>query len=367
MKQTIFIAVIGLIFFASCEHKEVAVEENKKFVLSDTMMHMIETDSVRNCNLGDEISLSGQVSFNENNVIKIFPRNSGQVTSARVSLGDKVSKGQVLATVKSADIAGSYSDLKSADADLAIAKRTMDNQESLYKGGIASEKDYAEAKENYAKALAAKNKIQTIISINGGSKTNAGGEYQLTSPIDGYIVEKKVNAGSFIRPDMGDYLFTISDLKNVWVYANVYEADIPRMKQGNPVKVVTLSYPDKAFYGKIDNLSQVLDPQSKALKARVAIDNKDMLLKPDMFAKVIVSSQEGSMALCIPTSALVSQDGKNYVVIFNSRTDMKIAEVSVIKTVGDKTYIASGLSLGQGIITKNQLLVFNQLTMMDSK
>lgn len=367
MKHTILIALIGIAFFASCEHKEQPMEENKKFVLSDTMMHMIEIDSVRDCNLGDEISLSGQVSFNENNVIKIFPRNSGLVTASKVSLGDKVSKGQVLATVKSADIAGNYSDLKSAEADLSIAKRNMDNQESLYKGGIASQKDYQEAKENYEKALAAKNKVQSLININGGGKTSQGGEYQLTSPIDGYIVEKKVNAGSFIRPDMGDYLFTISDLKNVWVYANVYEADIPRVKQGYPVKVVTLSYPDKVFYGKIDNISQVLDPQSKALRARVALDNKDMLLKPDMFAKVIVSSQEGAQTLCIPTSALVSQDGKSYVVVFNSRTDMKIAEVSIIKTVGDKTFIGSGLSLGQMIVTKNQLLIFNQITTVDTK
>ena len=358
---------IGLFYITGCEHKEPPIIENKKFELSDTMMHMIETDTVRISNIGDEISLSAQIGFNENNVIKIYPRNSGQVTTCRVSLGDKVYKGQVLATVKSADIAGSYSDLASANADLAIATRQKDNAESLYKNGINSEKEYQEAKQNYEKALAAKNKIQSTISINGGAKTKEGGEYLLTAPIDGYIVEKKVNAGSYIRPDMGDYLFTISDLKNVWVYANVYEVDIPRVKLGYPVKVITLSYPDKVFEGKIDNISEVLDPQSKALRARVNIDNKDMLLKPDMFAKVIVTNQEGTNALCIPTSALISQDGKYYVVVFNSRNEMKVSEVPILKTVGDKTYLTGGVEKGQVLVTKNQILIFNRLTNLDSQ
>jgi len=361
------LAVVSAVTLASCEHKEAPAQENKKFVLSDTMFNLISIDTVHDCGVGDEISLSGQVSYDENNVIKIFPRNSGQVTSSRVSLGDKVSAGQVLATVKSADIAGNYSDLNSANADLAIAKRQMDNTESLYKSGISSEREYNEAKQNYEKALAAKNKIQSLININGGGKTNAGGDYFLTSPIDGYIVEKKVNAGAYIRPDMGDYLFTISNLKDVWVYANIYEADIPRVKTGYPVKVTTLSYPDKAFDGKVDNVSEVLDPQSKALRARIKIENKEMLLKPDMFAKIIVTNQEGKTALCIPKSALILQDGKSYVVVYRSREDMQVAEVSVLKTVEDRVYIGSGLSEGQLVITRNQLLIFNQLTTLDAK
>ena len=367
MKHIILLSIIALIFGASCSRKEEVKDENKKFVLSDTMMHMIQIDTVSECNIDDQVSLSGQISFNENNIVKIVPRNSGQVVESKVSLGDRVSKGQVLASIKSADIAGNYSDLNSASADLAIAKRAMENTESLYKSGISSEREYLEAQQNYQKALAAKNKVQSALNINGGSKTNAGGQYFLSSPIDGYVVEKKVTAGSFIRPDMGDYLFTISDLKNVWVYANVYEADIQRVKENYPVKVVTLAYPDRVFEGKIDKISEVLDAQSKALKARVTLNNSEMLLKPDMFAKVIVSNPGGARALCIPTAALISQDGKNYVVVYNSKEDMKIAEVQIIKTVADKTYIGEGIESGQKVVTKNQLLIFNQLIISSTK
>jgi cobalt-zinc-cadmium efflux system membrane fusion protein len=361
MKYPVIVLLTILAIATSCSSEQVKKEEDKKFVLSDTMMHMISIDTVHNCNIDDEISLSGEISFNENNVVKIYPRNSGQVVEARVSLGDKVTKGQVLAIVKSADIAGNYSDLNSANADVSIAKRNMENIEALYKGGISSEKEFNDAKQNYQKALAARSKIQSVLNINGGTKTNEGGQYNLISPINGYIVEKKITAGSFLRADMGDYLFTISNLKNIWVNANVYEADIQKVKEGYPVKVTTLSYPDRVFTGKIDRVSEVLDPQSKAMKVRVALANEDLALKPDMFARVMVSNEEGAKALCIPTAALISQDGKNYVVVYNGRADVKAVEISILKTVGAKTYVKEGLMEGQHVISKNQLLIFSQL------
>lgn len=362
MKQSILLSFLAVVLFTSCEHKEPVVEQSIKFVLSDSMLHMIEIDTVRQCALLDELSLSGEVSFNENNVVKVFPRTSGQVIEAKVSLGDHVSKGQALATIKSADVAGNYNDLSSANADLAIAKRQMDNQESLFKGGISSEREYNEAKQNYEKSLAARNKIQSVININGGGKASEGGMYTITAPIDGYIVEKKVAAGAFIRPDMGDNLFTISDLKNIWVYANVYENDISRIKEGNLVKVVPIAYPDKVYEGKIDKVSQVLDPQSKAMRVRINLENKEMLLKPEMFTKVVVNNQDAGTYTCFSSNAVLSQDGKNYVVTYNNKNDIQISGIDIIKTVGDKTYVRSGVKPGDVLITKHQLFIFNQLS-----
>lgn len=361
MKQYTILSLVAILSLASCGKKNTATNEKKAFAISDTMMHMIAIDSVQYGHIGDEISLSGEITFNENNVVKIFPRSSGQVVETRVTVGDKVSKGQVLAIIRSADVAGNFSDLHSADASLSIAKRAMENAESLYKGGISSEREYTEAKENYQKALADKNKAQSIININGGGNANATGQYQVLSPIDGYVVEKKIATGAFIRTDMSDNLFTISDLKNVWVNANVYEADISKVRAGYEAKITTIAYPDKVFTGKIETVGKALDPQSKAMQVRISLPNTEQLLKPEMFAKVVVTNQEGTTALNIPTAALVAQDGKNYVVVFNSPSDVKIAEVSILKTVGDRTFINSGVREGQKLIVKNQLLVFTKL------
>jgi len=360
-KQPIYIIAVLSIIIVSCKAKKEETVENKKFVLSDSMQQMITIDTAGNGFINNTITLSGEINFNENNVNKIFPRSSGQVINCKVSVGDKVQAGQVLAVIRSADIAGSYSDLASVNADINIANRQLTNTENLYKNGIASEKEFNEAKQNYDKALAAKNKIQSVLSITGGSKTTAGGTYLLTSPINGYIVEKKVNAGNFIRSDMGDYLFTISNLKDVWVNANVYEDDIAKVKVGFEVQVITLAYPDKIFKGKINEISEVLDPANKTLHVRIKLDNQDLLLKPEMFAKVIVADKINRKSVYIPTKALISQNEKNFVVIYNNKSDMQISEVAILKTAGDKTYINSGVVPGQKLITRNQLLIFQQL------
>jgi cobalt-zinc-cadmium efflux system membrane fusion protein len=355
-------ALIATAFFASCKAKETVAEAPTKYCISDTMAKMITIDSATSSNITNEITLSGEVSFNENGVVKIFPRSSGQVLEVRVSFGDKVQKGQVLAVIRSADVAGSYSDLSTSGADIAIAKRQMENAEGLYKNGIASEREYTEAKQNYQKALAARSKIQSTLNINGGSKTTANGTYVLTSPISGYIVEKKVNAGSFIRQDMAENLFTISNMKDVWVMANVFEADIPKVKEGYPVKVTTLAYPDKVFVGRVDKISEVLDPENKALKVRIKIDNPGMLLKPEMFTKVVVTNKEDNMATAIPSDAVVEESGKSYVILYNSNCDLKVQEVDILKEVGDKTFIHAGINPGQRLIGKNALLLYDEFT-----
>jgi len=362
MKKQVLIGVVVLLFAATaCHEKQPEKEIIKKFSLSDSMAKLIELDTVQNCFIGSTIILSGEISFNENNVNKVFPRSSGQVIESKVTLGDKVTAGQVLAVIKSADVAGSYADLASVNADIAIAKRQLDNTQNLYKNSIASERELNEAKQNYEKAKAAKIKIDAILSINGGKNTNAGGTYNLTAPISGYVVEKKINAGSFIRPDMGDYLFTISDLKDVWVYANVFENDIQKIKEGYSVDVTTLAYPDKIFKGKIDKLSEVLDPINKAMKVSVKLENENGLLKPAMFAKVIVTNKEQQKAICLPTKALINQDGKTFVVVYSNKDNMRIAEIDILKTVGEKTYIKSGVNEGDVLIVSNELLIFQQL------
>jgi len=267
-----------------------------------------------------------------------------------------------LATIRSAEVAGNYADIASADADIAIAKRQLDNTQSLYNNGISSERELTEAKQNYEKAKAAKQKIETTLNINGGNKTNASGIYYLTAPISGYIVEKKVNAGNFIRPDMADNLFTISDLKEVWVLANVFESDISKVHEGYPVKVTTLAYPDKVFNGKIEKVSDVLDPTNKALKVRIRLENPGVMLKPEMFTKVIVTNKGTEKAISIPKSSIVEESGKTYVIIYKNNCDLKVAEVNIFKQVGDRAYIKSGVNVGDKIVTKGALLIYDEFT-----
>jgi cobalt-zinc-cadmium efflux system membrane fusion protein len=263
--------------------------------------------------------------------------------------------------IKSADVAGNYSDLANAETDVKIAKRQYENAKSLYEGGISSQREFEEAKENYDKALAVANKINAAIRINGGGHTSAGGIYNIISPADGYIVEKKIAPGAFLRGDMGDNLFTISGLKDVWVWANVYETDIAKVREGYSAQVTTLAYPDKVFHGKVDKMNDLIDPNNKSLRVRITLNNDSLFLKPEMFANVIISNQEAKSALSIPTSAVVTDNGKNFAVVYHNNNDVKVKPISIMKTEGNITFLNDGLEPGDKVISQNQLLIYNSI------
>lgn len=346
----------------SCQSKQVDPPKDDKICVTDSMSKIITIDAATLSTAGDELKLSGEINFDDKKVSKVYPFSSGQVLQVNVSVGDRVSKGQSLAIIKSADISGNYSDLSTASNDVAIAKKQMDNQKSLFDNGIASEREYTEAKENYQKAVTAAEKIKTQIQINGGGRTTANGTYVITAPISGYIVEKKINQGGFIRSDANDNLFTVGDINDVWVWANVYETDIAKVKAGYAAAVTTLAYPDSTFHGVVDEVSNILDPVTKVMRIRVKLPNEKGLLKPEMFANIIIINKEGAKAIAVSSKAIVSENGKNYVIIYKDKCDLKVQEVEILKTVGDKTFLKSGVAEGEKVIADNQILLFKALT-----
>ncbi|WP_153799886.1 efflux RND transporter periplasmic adaptor subunit [Foetidibacter luteolus] len=362
MKPIIIIIIASGALLACTEKKASPAPKPVSYCLDDSTIGLIAIDTARYGDLVEEIQLSGEVSFNENKVGKVYARSSGQVIESKVTLGDRVTQGQVLAVIRSADVAGSYADLSSADADLAVAKREVDNTESLYNSGIASERELTEARQNYEKALAVKRKINAALHINSGGKSDNNGLYYLTAPVSGYVVEKKINTGNFIRPDMDESLFTISNMQDVWVWGNVFEADIPKINEGDKATVSTLAYPGKIFTGLIDKVSEVLDPENKAMRVRIRLQNPELLLKPAMFTKVIIQKKAtDKKEICVSKKALIDQNGKTFVVVYNSNCDMRITEVEVQKPVADKVYVLRGLKDGDKVITQNELLVFQEL------
>ncbi|MCX6188734.1 MAG: efflux RND transporter periplasmic adaptor subunit [Bacteroidetes bacterium] len=323
---------------------------------------MIQYDTADFESIRNELKVTGEIDYNENNVVKIFPFSSGQVIQVLVSQGEMVTSGQTLAIIRSAEVAGNYQDLSSAFNDLAIAKKQYENSNSLFNNGISSEREYLESKENYNKALAIVEKIRGSIDINGKGNTTSNGTYVIKAPKSGYIIEKKIFEGGYIRSDNTDYLFVIGDIRDVWVWANIYETDIAKIHEGDTALVSTLAYDGQVFKGVVDKMNQQLDPISKVLKIRIRLANDSVLLKPEMFASITVSSHSRQKALCISDQCLIFENGKVYVVVYHDNTNVEVKQVEVLYSSYGKAYIKSGLSEGERIISKFQLLLFDELT-----
>ena len=334
-------------------------DDKTVFCVSDTLKSMIQLGTVNLEQIQDVLQVAGEVTFNQDKVVRVMPITSGQVLDVTANLGSYVNKGQVLATIKSFENVNNASDQRYAQAEVAISKKNLEATEGLFKSGLASERDVATARQEYEKSLTNAERAKNVSTLYGDR--NAQGEIVVKAPISGVITERKIAAGSIVRSDNADNLFTIGSIEDVWVMANIFEADLSRVKVGYDTEITTLAYPDKVFHGKIDKLGDMLDPMNKALRVRIRLSNKDRLLKPEMFTNVKITNVQGFKALEVPSSAVLFDYGKNFVVKYRDVCNIEVTEVKILKTLGEKTYLSSGVTAGEQLITKNQLLIYNAL------
>jgi cobalt-zinc-cadmium efflux system membrane fusion protein len=356
-----FITLIGCAVVSnmfSCKSNDTPADVKQPYVMPDSLYRTLTIDTVKISDITDAIKFYGIVDFNTDKVVNVFPLVSGNVQEVHVMPGDFVHAGDVLGIIKSAEIANYNAALVNAEAQERLTKRQLEQQKDLFKSGLASQVDVTNAESNYQQAVAARIAAEKILSINGN---NRNGEFLIKAPIDGFIVQKNVTNGMNIRTDNNTGLVTISDLRNVWVQANVYEENISKVHQGDDAYVTTNSYPDKVFKGKVDKLMNVLDPASKVMKMRVVLDNPGYLLKPQMFANVAINNDEHKPAISISSKDLVFDHSQYYVIIIHGKKDVQIRPVELIGINGTKAYIKSGLAPGDRLVGSNAILIYGSL------
>ncbi|MBD2755388.1 efflux RND transporter periplasmic adaptor subunit [Spirosoma validum] len=366
MKKVMFIVATAVVLGA-CGRKNPETEKVPTSTADSTSSYL--TDSVRRMNPEAELTLNGTVTFDQDNVVRVFPLVSGNVQKTTASLGAYVQKGQDLALIRSGDISTYTNDYQADKSDLEVAEQQLKNVSAQYKSGFASETDFLTAKNNVKKAQDELSKSSNILRVYGGSTAGTGQpSFAVKAPIAGYIVEKNVNTGQDLRSDNQNPLYTISSLQQIWVMANVYEQDIPEIKQGQSVDIQVLAYPDKTFKGVISNVSSVLDEQARVLKVRIVLDNKDGLLKPDMFATIHVhlphtGESGGGEALAVSQKAVVFDRDHYYVIVQTGKDKYEVREVKVLRNTTRYAFIEGGnLKPGDTIVTEGSLLLYNDLT-----
>lgn len=355
---------LGVLFsvsciLSSCGNKEDKLNGSKeKYIIPDSLLKTLKTDTVKNSPLQNALTLTGMVDFNQDRQVNIYPLISGNIQDIKVQLGDYVTAGQALAVVKSSEMAGYSNNLVIAETNLKAAKKQLDATDDLFKSGLASQIDLTNAQVNYDQAQAQLDMVKKVLKINGN---NTSGEYIVKAPINGFIVQKNITNNMAIRPDNGNALFTISDLNDVWIQANVYEADISKVHLGDDAMVTTVSYPDRVFKGKIDKILNVLDPNNKIMRVRVVLSNKDYALKPQMFTSVTVTNKEKGDAISISSNSLIFDHSQYFVLIYHGKGIADITPVQVLHTIGNKVYLTSGVKEGDIIIASNTLQIYDQL------
>lgn len=348
----------GLLILACEEQTPDQPIEKLVYCLDESFKDRVELKQVVLQPVTEGIPLTGVVEANPDNVIQFVSLVGGVVTKTYFSLGDRVRKGQVLAELKSAELSTLQAELNSLNARLQVAEKKLESVQSMYEDGIATAKDLMEAEGDVAIYRSDQQKVKAHLDLFSASEN--GDVFQIKAPSSGIVIEKDLVPGTRISAD-GGVLFTISDLSEVWVMVDIYATNVRHIENGMKVDVATLSYPDTIFQGTIGAVSQILDSEAKVLKARIVMRNGDLILKPGMLVDVIALKDRKMEAVGIPTSSMVFDHNKDFVVVHRSDCDMEIREVDVLSSNNGTTFISKGLEEHESIITRNHLLVYEQI------
>src|ERR1700739_3480249 len=165
----------------SCGSSQVKTADDKQgVIIPDSLLNTLNIDSAKMAPLVNAVTLTGQVDFNQDHVVNIFPLISGNIEGINVVLGDYVQQGQVLGTIRSAEMAGYSNDLNTAETNLNLAEKNLAKTKDMYKSGLASATDSISAEIAYKQAQSELERVKRVLSVNGGSTT---GDFIIKAPI----------------------------------------------------------------------------------------------------------------------------------------------------------------------------------------
>jgi membrane fusion protein, heavy metal efflux system len=284
--------------------------------------------------------------------VKVLPPVAGRVVSLKVQLGERVTRGQELAVIDSGDLAQAFSDDQKARTVLALTKQALDRQLVLEKAGGTAIKDREQAQSDYAQAQFELDRAETRLRSLGVSadqleKTSL---LSLKAPITGSVTDLEVAAGDFLN-DSTAMIMTIANLDTIWVTANVPEKDTSFVFAGQSVDVTFPAYPGETFSGKVLFVSDVLEPDTRRTKVRIAFDNPNKNFKPNMFANANFMAPPVS-EITVPTSALVMSNDSTSLFVEVAPWAFERRIVEIDHQDGDDAVIRRGLNSGERVVIK---------------
>jgi len=315
------------------------------------------------------LSATAVIETNMDRSAKISPRVTGKAVRIIASQGDRVKAGQALAYLDSVELDQTWADYLKAQGKVELTRKNLQREESLFEKKVCPEKDVLKARQELGEAEAdlnlTKERFRLLgVNVSQFEATKGNGNHPLipvTTPVGGVVIEKTITQGEMVNSEKT--LFTVADLSTLWVVIDIYEKDISRLRLGSGVKVSVTAFPEKTFKGKISYISDVVDEKTRTEKARVTIDNSSGLLKPGMFAAVLIEATGGGTErlIAVPEEAVLIDGTKSYVFIQTAPDKFRMREIAAGRTLGSRLEVTSGLKEGDAVAVKGAFILKSEL------
>ncbi len=343
--------VISAIILIGCGKEETKMNETESDKHHEeeshsTIVHLdkhkvfhagIKTEIVLKKTIAVPLTLPGKVGFDERKIAHITSRISGRIEKIYAYTNDNVLAKAVVAELYSQEF-------------IALQYEFLQAVERVERSRMGTHEEQSTANSLFESA---KQKLTILelpeTEINELASTKILKQYySIRAPFSGTILASSVKKGMFLQS--GDELFDFADLSSVWVLADVYERDLPRVHTGMKAEVSTSFYPE-SFYGNITSIYNVVDEKSRTVKARIELNNTSRKLKPEMFCAVKIQTQFGKETIKIPSTALMGETEKHFVFIALTDTTFERRDIRTGVETKDFAEVVDGLLIGERIVT----------------
>jgi cobalt-zinc-cadmium efflux system membrane fusion protein len=320
----------------------------------------IKTVRVQPQSVEEGIDLAAKVQPDPASVIRIFPPASGRVVSIRVRPGDHVKQGEVVAVLQSSEIATARSEFEKAKIEAERSERAAKRASLLFEHQVTSEKELEDIRAQAASARSEFLRARQRLQLLGVPELGTTDEITVHSPRNGVVLDVSAAPGELSKSlESSSPLVTLADLGTVWVVADLFEKDLVYAKTGAVVNVSFSAYPGETWKGKIDSIPGALDPNTRTLKLRVVLPNRDQRLKPEMFASVHLTSLHRELIL-VPSTAVVRAGDSSFVFVKSKDGTIQRKQVTVGRSRDGNIEVFSGLTSGDEIVSAGAELLRNE-------
>jgi cobalt-zinc-cadmium efflux system membrane fusion protein len=334
--------------------------------LSAAQMATVKVEPVTRADFRAEDSTDGKIALNGDRTTPVYSPYSGKVTRVLAAPGDTVAEGARLFGVEASEFVQAHDDLLNASAQLQLATATEQRRHALFEAKGGSLQDWQQSQADLAAAQNAMTAVRNRLRILGKSDADIDELEHLKhidavtyvrAPIAGVVTDRQVGPGQYIQAGAANPVYTVSDVRSVWLVANVREADAPLVHRGQPVDVQVLALPERVFHARLTYVAPTLDPSTRRLLVRAEIDNPDRVLKPEMFANFVIATGSEAPGIGVPESAIVREGTESRVWVETAPDTLALREIETGRRNRGLVEVTSGLTASDRVVTSGSLFI----------
>ncbi len=314
------------------------------------------------------LETTGKVQFNEEQLVRVNAPVTGRVLEVLARPGDVVEAGHRLLLLDSPDLGSAKSDYAKAVADLERSEKAITLTRELFQVKAIAQKELRDAENDYRKAMAERERAASRLRTLGvpdtqfkeiASRADPSTTVAVTAPRSGVIVERNVSPGQVVaygQSDTPPTLFLIADLSTMWVVADVYEPDVPKVRLGQMVAITLPCCPGERYEGRLSYINDSVDPQTRTVKVRAAVPNRGRALKGEMFVKVAIVTGSAKI-LTLPQSAIQRENNETFVLVAKGKDEYERKPVKLGAELDGFVEVLGGVTSQDRVVSTGSILL----------